>query len=167
MIIREVFGLLAGLISLYCQVIFCMLLTKNQFFSILFAALLTPFLVYKLAWLSGTVATTGKMRFMGKTISGQITSVYPVISFLAANDTVWFNGTDNELAPGAMVPVRYRKDDVHDARINSLSGIWMDSIIIAGIPTIMLLLIYLHREIFPRGTRFMIGRRPFIRVLRE
>ena len=144
-----------------------MILSKNQFFAILFAALLTPFLVYKLAWLSGTLATTGKMRFMGKSISGQITSVYPVISFLAGNDTIWFNGSDNELAPGATVPVRYRKDNVHDARINSLAGIWMDAIIIAGIPTIMLLLIYLHTEIFPRGTRFIIGRKPFILVLRE
>lgn len=145
-----------------------MLLSKNQFFGISLAVLLTPFLVYRLMWIARSSSTTGKMRFMGKTISGQITSVYPVISFYSGADTVWFNGEgDNEMQPGDQVPVRYQKSDAHDARINTFIGIWMDIIIIAGVPSVMLLLIYLHRGIFPAGTRFLIGKRPFLQVVQE
>lgn len=145
-----------------------MLFSKNQFFGILFFLLLTPFLVYRLNWILGSTTTTGKMRFMGKTISGQISSVYPVISFYGGTDTVWFNGEgDNELQPGESVSVRFQKKDVHDARINTFFGIWMDLIIIAGVPSLMLLLIYLHKGIFPAGTKFLVGKKPFFQVLAE
>jgi lysophospholipase L1-like esterase len=144
-----------------------MVLSKNQFFGILFTLLFTPFLAYKIVWLYGSEKADGKMRFMGKTINGQMTSVYPVISFSTGADTVWFDGEgNNALQPGDKVPVRYQKKNKQDARINSFSGIWMDALIIAGIPAIMLLLIYLHREIFPAGTKFSIGKKPFFKVLR-
>ena len=143
-----------------------MLLNKNQFFGILFFLLLTPFLVYRLCSIAGSLTTAGKMRFMGKTISGQITSVYPVISFSSGADTIWFNGEgDNGLLPGESVPVRYQRKDVHDARINTFFGVWMDLIIIAGVPSLMLLLIYLHKGIFPAGTKFMLGKKPFFQVV--
>lgn len=149
-------------------VIHIMLLSKKQFFGILFGLLLTPFLIYRLSWIAGSATANGKMRFMGKTISGQITSIYPVISFTTGADTVWFNGEgDNTMQPGDNVPVRFQKQDIHDARINTFSGIWMDIVIIAGIPSVMLLLIYLHKEIFPKGTKFLLGRKPFLQVIRE
>ncbi|ULQ54636.1 hypothetical protein [Flavihumibacter fluvii] len=105
---------------------------------------------------------------MGKNISGQISSIYPVISFNAGADTVWFNGEgDNEMMPGDTVPVRFQKNDIHDARINTFTGIWMDVIIIAGVPSLMLLLIYLHNGIFPKGTKFILGKKPFIQILAD
>jgi hypothetical protein len=72
-----------------------MVLSKNQFFGILFTLLFTPFLAYKIVWLYGSEKADGKMRFMGKTINGQMTSVYPVISFSTGADTVWFDGEGN------------------------------------------------------------------------
>ncbi|MBZ5855584.1 DUF3592 domain-containing protein [Flavihumibacter profundi] len=104
---------------------------------------------------------------MGKTINGQLTSTYPVISFSSTGkDTVWFNGQDDLVyTPGQPVPVRYLQHDPTDARINTLYSLWIDVLIIAGVPCLMVLLIYLHRSIFPKGTKFLIGKKPFFQVI--
>jgi hypothetical protein len=144
-----------------------MAVSKMQFFFSLIVFFVFPFFVSKLVWLSGSAATTGVMCFMGKEQNGQFVKSYPVIKFTSTGkDTIFFNGTDELLLKrGDIIPVRYQKKDPADARINSLSGIWLDTIIYACIPFLFLLIIFLHRGIIPPKSKIFIGKRPFIQIV--
>src|SRR5262247_1442161 len=107
-----------------------MTLSKNKFFLLLFAIVVAPFLIYKIAWLAGSRSANGTMGFIGKEYSGQIVHVYSVIRFPAGGDTVWFNGNDNIFfTPGERVPVRYAIDNPKDARIDFFVSVWGDTVV--------------------------------------
>jgi hypothetical protein len=141
--------------------------SKNKFFLLLFAVVITPFLIYKLLWLAGTATTNGTMGFVGKEYSGQIVHVYSVIRFRTGKDTIWFNGNDNILfKPGERVPVRYVLNNPKDARINYFVSVWGDTVVYGGIPTLIILIAYLHPLIVPKRSRIHLNfKRPYIQHL--
>lgn len=143
-----------------------MTISRNKFLISLFFIILSPFLIQKIIWLARSEATTGTMGFTGKTYAGQIIKVYSVISFVAGGDTVWFNGNDNVLyKEGEPVPVRYQRNHPADARINIFGSIWGDTIVYAGIPLIILLIVFIHPAIIPRKAYFIFNsRKPFLHV---
>lgn len=107
------------------------------------------------------------MGFVGKTYTGQLVKVYSVISFVAGRDTVWFNGNDNVLyKEGEPVPVRYERNNPTDARINIFGSVWGDTVVYAGIPLLILLIVFIHRGIIPRKARISLNaRKPFVQVI--
>jgi hypothetical protein len=144
-----------------------MQLNRIQFFVLLIVLFVLPFFIYKLVWLSGSVATNGVMCFMGKQQNGQFVKTYPVIKFTSTGrDTIFFNGTDETLLKrGDSIPVRYQKTNPADARINDFTGIWLDTIIYAAVPFLFLLIIFLHPDIVPRQSNLVIGKRPIISMV--
>jgi hypothetical protein len=144
-----------------------MQLSRIQFFFLLNGLIVFPFFAYKLIWLSGSAATIGEMCFMGKQQNGQIVTNYPVIKFTGTGPgTIFFNGIDElQLKQGDAVPVRYQKNNPADARINTFTGIWLDTVIYAMIPFLFLLITFLHRGIVPRKSKIIVGIRPVIKVV--
>jgi len=143
-----------------------MQLKKWAFFSVLLGIFVLPFFLYNLAWLINSAPAAGTMCFMGKTINGQLSSSYPVIRFSThGTDTVFFNGlAEAVFKPGDPIPVRYNTANPADARINLFAGIWQDTIIYAMVPFMLLLIVFLRPDIIPRGSVFVIGGSPFLRI---
>ena len=141
--------------------------SKIQFISLLLFLIVVPILVINLVWLSNSISTTGTMCFMGKSQDGQLVRTYPVIKFSQKGKDIFFNGkSDVELNRGQAIPILYQKDDPADARINSFNGVWIDTIIYAAIPFVILLMIFFHREVIPWGSIVEVGKRPFLRIIR-
>ena len=140
---------------------------RMQFFLLLITLFVVPFIVYKIVWLSRSTSTNGIMCFMGKAQEGQLVRVYPVIKFSSDGiDTVFFNGNDDlQFKRGDMVPVRFKISDPTDAKINQFTGIWMDTIVSAAIPLIIILIIFLHRDIIPKRSKIIIGQKPFVKFV--
>ena len=145
-----------------------MIIRRSIFFLTLALLIILPVLTVKLIWIAGTKTTTGIKAFegMGNALD-QLRATYSVIYFKHGQDTVWFNSpTDLSYRPGDLVPVRYRIADPSDARMNTLTGIWVGSLIYGSIPLILILLIFLHPQIVPRRSRISLsGKKPFIALL--
>jgi hypothetical protein len=142
-----------------------MTLTRTQFFLPLFCLLTLPFVLPRLVWLRGTQTTTGLFAFAGMgSVGDQMPLSYSVIYFRHGRDTVWFNGLGNlGLHPGDRVPVRYKVNDPSDAKVDIFAAIWGDILVYTGIPVLMLLAIYLHPEVVPKGSKIKwAGRPPFL-----
>ena len=143
-----------------------MQLNRIQFLLILAAFFILPFFIYKIIWLVNSAPATGTMCFMGKSLNGQLSSTYPVIKLTSlTGDTIFFNGINEAIYQrGDRIPVRYQKNNPMDARINQFKGIWLDTIIYAMTPFIMLLIVFLHPDIIPRRSKIIIGKNPFIKM---
>jgi hypothetical protein len=144
-----------------------MQLTKIQFAILLMALLVLPFFGYKAVWLLRSVPAMGTMCFMGKSLNGQLSSTYPVIRFSSlAGDTIYFNGAD-ELAykRGELIPIRYREGKPAEARIDSFAGAWLDTVIYAMVPFLLLLIVFLHPEIIPHRSKIIIGKKALVRIV--
>ena len=144
-----------------------MALSKPTFFAILFFLIVAPFWVVRINWVMHSVKTQGVMQFKGMGLAGdQIPPDYTVISFKAGKETIWFNGLGNlSYKRGEVIPVRFRVDDPYDARVDSFPGIWGDTLVYSGIPSLMLLIIFLHLKVVPWGSKVRLGaRKPFIKV---
>jgi hypothetical protein len=104
---------------------------------------------------------------MGKSYDGQLAHEYPVISFPAGNNTIWFNGSDNLLfRRHVTVPVRYNKNNPTDAKVDVFFSIWADTLIPGIIALLLWLIIFLHPDIVPRRSIFLfIGQWPFLRLI--
>jgi hypothetical protein len=138
-----------------------MTFTKTSLFVFLFLLFSAPFVVHKLLWLAGTVKTVGEMGFVGKSYTGTYVHQYANIRFIAGNDTIWFNGTDNILfKEGSAVPVRYPRNNPHAARVDVFASIWGDTLVYGGIPLVILIAVFLHPAVIPAGSRFRLQRRP-------
>jgi len=127
----------------------------------------SPFLIYKIGWIANSKTANGVVGFIGREYSGQIVRNYSVISFSANNGIVWFNGNDNDLfKPGQIIPIRYSEDNPKDARVNNFVSIWGDTVVYGGIPTLVILIIFVHPLVVPRKSRLRLGfTKPFITVL--
>ncbi len=144
-----------------------MTISRAAFFWILFVIVVSPFLIPKLLWLANSEKANGTMRFVGKSYTGQLIHYYSEISFIAGNDTIWFESKDNTIFPiGATVPVRYQKDNHSDAKVNVFSDIWSEPVIYGGILPLILLVVFFHPQGIPRRAKlYLTGRKPFIRLV--
>lgn len=143
-----------------------MTLNKFSFFLLLLCIVTAPFLVYKITWLVRSVKVNGEMGFIGKSYGGAYVHVYSNIHFMAGKDTIWFNGNDNIFfKEGETVPVRYPKSNPYEARIDTFAAIWGDTVVYGGIPVIILLALFLHPAVIPRGSRVRLStKKPWIEI---
>jgi uncharacterized protein DUF3592 len=142
-----------------------MILSRASLFVICFVAVVTPFLVPKIIWLAGSEKTNGIMRFVGKSYTGQLIHFYSEISFIAGRDTIWFDSEDNTIFEvGETVPVRYRRNNPSDAKVNIFTNTWNDTLIYGTGPLVILLLVFFHPKGIPKHSRFSFGMKaPFIK----
>jgi len=143
-----------------------MTLRRNQFFLLLFVLFVCPFVAYRLWWLARSEKAQGRMWFEGRTIEVQGTSHHPVYQYRLGNDSIWFQGTiDLGYRRGDLVSVRYQPDDLRDARINSFIPLWYDTFAYLAVPFLILLIVFIKKDIVPRGSRIRLGRRPLLKML--
>ncbi|WP_157474019.1 hypothetical protein [Flavihumibacter petaseus] len=121
----------------------------------------------KLIWLNSVERTNGVMHYIGKSQSGQIMSVYSVIRFFDGKDSVWFNGSSNMFFDrGEVIPVIYPKEHPSEAKIDNFVSVWGDTVAYAGIPGLILLIVFIHPEIIPRKARIKLTTgKPYLTIL--
>jgi hypothetical protein len=147
-----------------------MIISRHTFFLILFAVISLPIPIYKLVWLATTTETMGTMYFTGHGNLGSVlgVSTYPVIWFKAGGDTIYFNGNVNiPLKEGEKVSVRYQKRDPSDAKINTFSCIWGDSLAYELGPLLIFIIAFFHPDLVPRKSRILLGTKPFIKFVEQ
>ena len=144
-----------------------MLFSKNAFFFLLLLLLLTPFLLPNIIWLLRSNKTTGIVEGIG-TPSG-ITlgrSTYAYVSFTVGKDTFYFQGKDNNYKQGDAVPLYYQPKNPEDAKVASFYSIWGNTIAYCGVPMIFWIISFFAPDIVPKGSKLLIGKKPFIKVIR-
>ena len=145
-----------------------MIIPRNRFFLLLAAAIVIPFLLPRILWLSGTRRTMGYVAFVGGgEIGDQMPMDYTYIKFPLGKDTIWFKGLGNlSMERNTPVPVRYRSENPEDARLDIWQSIWGDQLVYLGIPLLMLLLAWVHPEVFPRRAKLKLSfRRPMLMIV--
>jgi len=133
-----------------------MLLSRHSFFLLLLIIILLPLPMYKLFWLAGSSETTGTMYFTGHGNFGSVLgiSTYPVIWFKQGRDTIFFNGNVNiPLKPDEKVSVRYQKKNPSDAKVNSFTCIWGDTLAYELGPFLIFLIVFLHPDLVPKKAK--------------
>ena len=150
-----------------------MTLSRNAFFLALLLICISPVVIWKIAWLSKTKTTNGKVWFTGHTLQldGAISS-HLVILFLAGRDSIHFDAPANlSFKEGQTVPVRYVLNKPSDARVNTFLRIWGDAIVYGIWPVLVLLVIYLIPEsldpLVPRRSKIQFDRRSVIKIIRQ
>lgn len=145
-----------------------MIISRNKFFLVAAATLLLPMLVPKMIWLTHTRHSIGVMAFEGRGGAGdQIPLSYSVVYFKLGKDTIWFNGLGNlHLHPGDSIPIRFKTANPSDAKVDIFAGIWGDTLVYGGIPTLMLLVMFLHPTLVPRRSKLKLTmKKPFIWIV--
>jgi hypothetical protein len=143
-----------------------MLLSKNQFFFGLLFLLLAPFIIVNSVWLLRSQKATGKVQGIGEHMGMNLgPSTYALVSFRVANDTVWFQGMDQEYKYGDVVPVRYIPSHPSDAKIATLLSIWGDTLAYGAVPFIFWIVCFLSKDLVPATSRVRIGKKPFIQII--
>lgn len=148
-----------------------MTLSRNAFFLSLVLICISPFVIWKIVWLSKTTVTTGKVWFVGRSINldGSI-SAHLVILFLAGKDSISFNAPLSlPFREGEPVPVRYVRNEPSIARVNTPLRIWGDTLVYGIWPVLVLLVIYLIPEsldpLVPRRSKVQINRKSIVRII--
>jgi hypothetical protein len=131
-----------------------------------------PFIGYKIAWLATSVKTTGIMWFMGHTLEeqGNITS-HPVIKFKAGNDSLYFNNNVViDFKPGEKIPVRYQISNPHDAKADTFTCMWSDTLVYISFPFLVLLVLFFIPDrfdpIIPKKSKIIFDKKYFIRIIK-
>jgi hypothetical protein len=148
-----------------------MTLSRNTFFLLLFIVSVSPFVIWKLIWLSRTDTTVGKVWYMGHTLElhGDISS-HLVILFFAGKDSITFNTPgDLPFKIGDPVPVRYVRDNPSDAVYNTALSIWGNTGALAIWPILVLLVLYFIPKsmdpLIPRKSKVRLSRRKIIEIV--
>jgi hypothetical protein len=151
-----------------------MILSRNQFFLLLFLIVTVPFLANRIIWLASSKKTTGIMAFISHDDWGSALGMrtYGVIDFKAGNDSVSFNSTLNiDLKRGEIVPVLYQKNNPSDAIVDDFYDIWLGTISYAIFPILLIITLFVMPEkldpIIPRKSKILFGKRPFLKIIRS
>ncbi len=147
-----------------------MIISRHTFFLLLFVIINLPIPIYKLLWLATSTETTGTMYFTGHGNLGSVLgiSTYPVIWFKANHDTIFFNGNVNiPLKEGERVSVRYHKNNPDDAKINTFSCIWGDSLAYEMGPILIFIIVFFHPDLVPKKSRILLGTKPIIKFVEQ
>jgi hypothetical protein len=143
-----------------------MLFSKNSFFLLLFIILIGPFVLPNVIWVLRSTKTTGVVEGIG-TPSG-ITlgrSTYAYVSFIVGKDTFYFQGKDDDYKNNDVVPLRYQTKDPENARVATFYSIWGNTIAYCGVPLIFWIICFFAKDIVPKGSKLLIGRKPFIKLI--
>lgn len=98
-------------------------------------------------------------------------STYAVIRYKAGGDSLYFNSNVNlDLKPGEIVGVLYKKNKPSDAVVNDFVSIWIETLVYALFPMLILFVLFFMPEkfdpIIPKKSKVVLGKKPFIQVLR-
>jgi len=98
----------------------------------------------------------------------QIKLSYSFVYFTYGNQKIWFEGPGHmDLKEGTIVPIRYQVNDPADAKVDTFFGLWADTVVYCGEPFVMLIFIFLHRGIFPPGSRIrLMFKKPFLQIVK-
>jgi hypothetical protein len=70
---------------------------------------------------------------------------------------------------GAVVPIRYQKDNPTDAKVNTSLSIWGDTIVYALFPFLIVLVLYVMPDrfdpIIPQKAKILIGIKPLFKII--
>jgi hypothetical protein len=130
-----------------------MILSRHSFFLLLLICILLPLPLFKLVWLAGSSETTGTMYFTGHGNLGSVlgVSTYPVIWFKQGTDTVYFNGNVNiPLKQDERISIRYQTKNPTDAKVNTFTCIWGDTLAYELGPLLIFLIVFFHPDLVPR-----------------
>jgi hypothetical protein len=147
-----------------------MILSRNSFFLLLFGIFLLPLPLYKIFWLLNSNETAGTFYFTGHGNLGSVfgISTYPVIRFPLGKDTIIFNGNVNvPLNPDEKVSVRYQRIDPADAKLNTFSCLWGDTLAYELGPFLILLVVFFHPDLVPKQSSIQVSRKPFLKLLED
>jgi hypothetical protein len=131
-----------------------MAIPRTFFFMVLVLILVIALLSGKILWLFGSEETTGVFSFQSRgNALEQIRSGYSVCYFKKGNDTIWFKGPENlKLKEGAIIKVRYQRNNPTDARVFTFRGFWGGTVIYGSIVFLVILVAFLNKGVFPRGS---------------
>lgn len=106
------------------------------------------------------------MGFIGKTYTGQIPHSYSVILFQVGNDSFWLRSTDNIIFnPDEKMPILYQPKNPFDAHTTVFADLWGDTLVYAGIPAMLVLIVCFHPYIVPyRNNIQLVRKKPFIKI---
>jgi hypothetical protein len=154
-----------------------MIIGKIPLFLILFSLVAIPLVAPRLIWIAGSRKKMAVMGFEGRGTAGEpIPLTYSNLYFEEGGLQVWFTAPPGlGYKEGDPVPVRYlraaksegrvRDGGAPDARVDSLIGLWGDILVYGGIPTFILLILFLHPDVVPWGSRLLLTRKsPYIRL---
>ncbi len=149
-----------------------MLLSRNQFFLILFLIVTGPFMANRIIWLISSKKTTGTMAFISHDDWGSALGMrtYAVIDFKAGNDTISFDSFLNlDLKKGETVPVLYQTNNPSDAIVDDFYNIWMRTISYSIFPVLLVIVLFIMPDrmdpIIPRKSKILLGKRPLIKII--
>jgi hypothetical protein len=131
-----------------------MAIPRTLFFLLFVLILITTLLSGKLVWLFTSKETTGVFSFQSRgNALDQIRFGYSVCYFIKGNDTIWFKAPVGlKLKEGAIIKVRYQRNNPADARVFTFRGFWRGNVIYGIIFFLVILVAFLNKGIFPRGT---------------
>jgi hypothetical protein len=148
-----------------------MTLSRNAFFLLLLFICISPFVIWKLVWLSKTTTTTGKVWYAGHTLEldGKISS-HLVILFLVGKDSISFQAPANlPFKEGETIPVRYVPAEPSKARVNTPLRIWGDTIVYGLWPVLFIVVLFAIPKrfdpIIPRKSKVKLSRKKLIEVI--
>lgn len=145
-----------------------MVIRRNTFFMLLALIYIGVVCSPNLVWYFDSEKTTGIFAFQGRgNALEQLPESASFVFFVYQNDTVWFKARGwLGLPEDTPVPVRFRKSDPPDAKIDNFDGIWLSTVIYGSLPFLVLLVAFFHPHIVPWRSRIvLIRRKPFIKVI--
>jgi hypothetical protein len=93
------------------------------------------------------------MYFTGHGNLGSVlgVSTYPVIWFKHGTDTIYFNGNVNiPLKQDERISIRYQTKNPTDAKVNTFTCIWGDTLAYELGPLLIFLIVFFHPDLVPR-----------------
>jgi hypothetical protein len=145
-----------------------MVFRRNTFFLLLALVYIIIAGAPKLVWFLNSQKTMGTFAFqgMGNALE-QLPERASFIYFRYGKDTIWFKSLAGlRLPENSPVPVRFRKNNPQDARIDNFRGIWLSTIVYGALPFLVLIVAFVHPHIVPWRSRIaLIPRKPFIKVI--
>ena len=144
-----------------------MLFSKNIFFLILFLLLIGPIVLPNVIWLLKAKRTTGTVKGIGHSTGLSLgNDSYAFIRFKALQDTVYFQGDDNDYKENDLVPVLYPANKPEEARVAAFWSLWSKTFAYCGVPFIFWIIVFFGRDIVPKGHKVLVGRKPFFKVVK-
>ena len=128
--------------------------------------ILLPFVLPNLIWVMNSQKTTGKVEGIGTSLGLSFgRDTYAYVGFRVNKDTFYFQGLDDDYKEGDVVTVLFQKKNPEDAKIKSFYSLWGKTISYFGAPLIFWLICFFAKDLFPKGSRIMIGKKPFLKLV--
>lgn len=143
-----------------------MTLPRTRFFLAIVLILLITLFTGKIVWLWDTEETTGVFYYQTKgNALEQFRLINSICYFKKGNDTIWFESPGRlSEKEGSSIVVRYHRNQPTDARVFSFRGFWGGPIVYGSILLSVILVAYLNKGVFPKGTTIKIFNKTLILI---